>query len=220
MKVKNIYYALFPLAILLMTACAGQFKTYDLSEDYMTSLHYEGSSGASGSEEDVDERKGVPAIKYYNGDLLGGAIWWARKGIKLDKEDDFIVIADSIGPESTPFGSTFPPLDFTTEKIMLKVTARAEGKDGAVPSLHLQLVDANGYKTNASRPSQEIKNTDDVEDYYFDLNEIYVQSTPEKHQVNGGFINSLEFLINPGGTPFTGKIIIEEMKVVPASAVE
>lgn len=208
-------YCLLMMAVL--TACSGEFQTYDLAEDNMAGLHVKASGASSGTEE-VELKRGVPAKGYYRGDLLGGAIWWARKGITIDKEEDFIVIADGVGPESTPFGATFPPLDFIIEKMMIKVTARAEGDKDV--ELELQLHDGNGFMTNKKRPSIIIENSDDTEEYYFLLDDAFEQIEPEAHAVNGGFINSVQLFINPGGEAYTGKIYIDELRVVAVKAPE
>lgn len=219
MKITTLYSYLFVGLAALMTACSGEFQTYTISDTYATSLHYSGSSQGAGAEEE-DERKGVPAKSYYNGDLIGGAIWWARKGIVIDKEEDFLVIAEAIGPDSTPFGATFPPLDFVSEEVQIKVTARAEYEEGDAPTLVLQMQDGGGYFTNEKTTSITIKNTEEVEEYFFTLDDVFKQKTPVPHLVNGGFINSLQVLINPGGPAFTGKIFIEEIKVVPVKSEE
>lgn len=203
----------------LITGCGGEFQTYTIADNYGTSLHYLGSSAGQGGEEE-DTRKGVPAKSYYNGDLIGGAIWWARKGITIDKEEDFLVIAEAIGPDSIPFGATFPPLDFTSEEVQLKITARAESEDETPVVLHLLLQDGGGYITNGKTTTITINNTDDVEEYFFNLKDVFVQKTPAPHQVNGAFINGLQFYINPRGKPFTGKIYIDEIKVVPLKKAE
>ncbi len=208
---KNILTYL--VLLVLLSSCGAGFQTYTLDTEYATNLHFEGASG--GLAEVEDTRKGVLAESYYNGDLLGGAIWWKRRGLKLDKEDDFIVIADSAA--NTPFGATFPPLDFITQKVKIKVTARAEGKDGLEPTLQLILVDGNGYETNAVPQIITVKNTDDTEDYYFELTEdVFQQNTPKEHKVNGGLINGLMIVVNPEGPAYYGKIYVDAIKVVSA----
>lgn len=207
------------LMIAVLTACSGEFQTYDLAQDNMAGLHVKASGASSGAEE-VELKRGVPASGYYRGDLLGGSIWWARKGITIDKEEDFIVIAEGVGPESTPFGATFPPLDFAIEKMMIKVVARVEGESQKDVELVLQLQDGNGFVTNKKRPSIVIKNSDDTEEYYFLLDDAFEQVEPEVHAVNSGFINSIQLFINPGGEPYTGKIYLDELRVVAAKAPE
>ncbi|HEY8402920.1 MAG TPA: hypothetical protein VIK89_16760 [Cytophagaceae bacterium] len=206
---------------LLMSGCSPQFQQYDLAEEYATTLHYEGSSKGGGNEEDEDDGLvGMPAKNFYNGDLKRGAIWWAGKGIALEKGDVFIINAFNIGPDTTPFGATFPPLDLIIEPSVLKVSMRAESDDGSIPELHMQVDDAKGYKANGKSPVHKVSNKDEFQDYYFDLRDIYVQMFPKKHKVNGAMINSLKFFINPGQAGYTGRIYIKEIKVVPAKDVE
>ncbi len=217
---RGTIYSLITVFIALLTACSGKIQTYDLSQEYATSLHYEGSSAENKSEaeEEKSDLVGVPALSFYGGDLKRGAIWWVGKDITLEKGDVFIFDATNVGPDSIPFGATFPPIDLVKEKVMIKISARAEGKENDLPVLYLQLDDVDGYQANAKRPSQKIENSSEFKDYYFDLKDIYVQSQPKKHSVNGAMINSLKFFINPGQSGYTGLIYIKEIKVVSLPA--
>jgi hypothetical protein len=222
MKKGSIYYLIAAL-IVLMSACAGKLQTYDLSEEYATSLHYKGTDdevvGSEPAEEEKSDLVGVPARNFYGGDLKRGAIWWVGKDISLEKGDVFIIDATNVGPDSIPFGGTFPPIDLIKEPLVLKVSARAQGKDGDMPVLYLQVDDAEGHQANGKRPFNKIENSEEFKDYYFDLRDIYVQSIPKKQKVNGAFINSIKFFINPGQTGYTGQIFIKEVKVVPAGSI-
>jgi hypothetical protein len=215
---KGSIYSLIAGCVALLSACSGEFQTYDLSEEYATSLHYQPEEEDESSEvEEKSDLVGIPARSFYGGDLKRGAIWWAGKGITLEKGEVFVITATNIGPDNTPFGATFPPIDLIKEEVVLKVSARAEGNEGASPVVYLQVDDANGTMANAKRPFNAIENSADFKDYYFDLRDIYVQSEPKK-KVNGAMINSLKFFINPGQTGYTGKIFIKEIKVMAASA--
>lgn len=210
-----IKYITVILFMSMFFSCGAEFVQYDLAKDYETGLLIAGSS--SSGEEEVDQRKGTPALKYYQGDLLDGAIWWAKKGLKLDKEDDFMVIADSVGPGLEHFGSTFPPLDFISEKVQIKVTANIEESTSETVELQLELVDDRGFATNAKRPVQRIKKTDDTVEYLFDLNGVFNQLKPTPHKVNGGMVNSIRIYLNPGGNPFSGAILMDEIMVIKKS---
>lgn len=214
MKKAGIY-SLIAVCIALLSACAPKIQTYDLSQEYATTLHYEGSGAdnKAAAEEEKSDLVGVLARSFYGGDLKRGAIWWAGKDITLEKGDVFIFDAENVGPDSIPFGATFPPLDLIKEEVRIKISARALGS--TTPVLYLQVDDADGYKANAKRPFQKIENSEEFKEYYFDLKDIFVQSVPKKHKVNGAMINSLKFFINPGQTGYTGQIFIKEIKVVP-----
>jgi hypothetical protein len=218
MKKGSIYLIVAGL-IVFVSSCAVKMQTYDLAEEYATSLHYEGASiddGSVGEEESTkSEMVGVLASSFYGGDLKRGAIWWTGKDITLEKGEEFIFEAENVGPDSIPFGATFPPLDLIKEEVRLKISARAEG-EGESPTLYLQVDDADGFMTNAIRPFQKIENSEEFKDYYFSLKDIYTQVTPKKHKVNGAMINSLKFFINPGQVAYTGLIYIKEIKIVPA----
>jgi hypothetical protein len=222
---KKGIYSFIAVFIVLMSSCAPKLQSYDFSEEYATTLHYDEVTGDKPVVvvEEKSTMAGVPALNFYGGDLKRGGIWWAGKGISLEKGDVFIFDATDVGPDSIPFGATFPPLDLTTVEGMIKISARAGGKDSATaptsaPVLYLELVDADGFKANAKKPFNKIENSEEFKDYYFDLKDVYMQSQP-KHSVNGAFISSIKFYINPGQEAYSGLIYIREIKVVPAKSV-
>jgi len=234
---KGIIYSLITGFVVALTSCGVQLQTYDLSEEYAIGLHNQVEPEKKGAgapkEEDQSEKSaliGVTARSFYGGDLKRGGIWWASKGIYIERGDTFAIevtplevdsIAGATNPvivENThPFGATFPPIDLIKEPVMLKVIARAESKDTSSAVLYVQLVDADGFMTNAKLPFNKIENSTEFKEYFFDLRDIYNQSVPEKHKVNGALINTLQFFVNPGQTPgFNGIIYINEIRVVPA----
>jgi len=233
---KGIIYSLITGFVVVLTSCGVQLQTYDLSEEYAVGLHNQEEpekKGAAKKEEDATEKSaliGVTARSFYGGDLKRGGIWWASKGIYIERGDTFAIEVTPLEADSTagatnpvvventhPFGATFPPIDLIKEPVMLKVIARGESKDTSSAVLHVQVVDADGYKTNAKVPTNRIQNSAEFKEYFFDLRDIYMQNLPEKHKVNGSLINGLQFFINPGETPgFNGIIYISEIRVVPA----
>jgi len=217
MKKRRIY-SLIAGMIALLSGCTVQVQTYNLSDDIATSLHYEGSTSEDKLEDEGEQSNlvGVPVLGFYGGDLKRGGIWWAGKGISLEKGDEFIYDIENVGPDSIPFGATFPPIDLIKEAVMLKISARAEAADSiGSPTLYVQFEDAEGYKTNVKWPSNTIENSAEYKDYYFDLTAIYTQVTPKKHKVNGALVNSIKFFINPGQKAYTGLIYIKEIKIIP-----
>jgi hypothetical protein len=234
MKKGNIY-SLVILLVVLLYGCTAKMQTYDLNEEYATSLHIQpiektGDENAI-EEEEGDRLVGVPARNFYGGDLKRGGIWWASKGVTLEKGEVFIFEFTQIGADSTPlgatnpaidhpstpFGATFPPIDLIKEEVVLKISARAEALDSSItgpePILNLQVDDATGVRADSKRPSNKIDNSKEFKDYYFGLKDIYLQNEPKK-KVNGALINSLKFLVSPNS--YSGRIYIREIKVVPA----
>jgi hypothetical protein len=234
---NGIIYSLVTGCVVALTSCGVQLQSYDLSEEYAIGLHNQEEpvkKGESKKQEDESEKSaliGVTARSFYGGDLKRGGIWWASTGIYIERGDTFAIevshpevdTLDAVpaNPASNtnthPFGATFPPIDMIKEPVMLKVIARAESKDTVAAVLHVQLVDADGYKTNAKLPLNKIENSTEFKEYFFDLRDIYNQSQPEKHKVNGALINGIQFFINPGEMPgYNGMIYISEIRVVPA----
>ena len=227
---KGSIYSLIAVVIGLLSACAASMQTYDLNQDYATSMHYQviddgGGSGRVAEEEEGEKSDlvGVPALSFYGGDLKRGGIWYAGRDIFLEKGDVFIFDATNVGPDSIPFGATFPPIDLLKNAVQLKISARAVSGDSVnktEPVLYFQADDADGYRANANWPSNKIENSEEFKDYYFDLKNIYSQVYPTKHKVNGAMINNIKFFINPGKAPYTGQIYIKEIKIIPAGGEE
>jgi len=233
---KGIIYSLLASFLIVLLSCGVQLQTYDLSEEYAIGLHNQEEPAKKGAvikeeEEGKSALIGVTARSFYGGDLKRGGIWWASKGIYIERGDTFAIEVTPVGadslpsgatnpssnPDTHPFGATFPPIDLIKEPVMLKVSARAVSNDTSSAVLHLQVIDADGYKTNAKLPFHKIENATEFKEYFFDLRDIYQQIDPEKHKVNGALINGLQFFINPKEMPgFNGIIYINEIRVVPA----
>ncbi|MFL5729953.1 MAG: hypothetical protein ACJ75J_10745 [Cytophagaceae bacterium] len=218
---RGSIYLLITVLVVFVSGCGAKMQTYDINQEYATTLHYQGTENDVQEEEQEEQNDlvGVPARSFYGGDLKRGAIWWAGKNLTLEKGDVFLITATNVGPDTTPFGATFPPLDLTKEEVVIKISARAESVNGDVPALYLQVDDADGYQANAARPVNKIENSEEFKDYYYDLKGMFNQITPKKHKVNAALINSVKLFINPGGSGYTGKIYIREVRIVPVSSV-
>jgi hypothetical protein len=231
---KGIIYSLITVLVAFMASCSPKIQTYDLNEEYATSLHIQPieSTGEELAADDEGENAGlvgVPYRNFYGGDLKRGGIWWASKGVTIAKGDTFNISVTHIGGDSTPlgatnpaidlpttpFGANFSPVDMATEPVAIKISARAQGENGATPILHVEAVDMNGNKADAKRPAQTIQNSPEFVDYYFDMKDVFYQNEPKK-KVNGTMISSIKFYITPG---YTGEIYIREIKIVPNSAI-
>lgn len=234
---KGIIFSLITGFAFALTSCGVQLQTYDLSDEYAIGLHNQEEPVKKGAvkEEEAGEKSaliGVTARSFYGGDLKRGGIWWASKGIYIDRGDTFAIEVTPVEPDSAalasntliqnkhPFGATFPPIDLIKEPVMLMISARAESKDTTSAMLYVQVVDADGFMTNTKLPFNKIENSTEFKEYFFDLRDIYTQTLPEKHKVNGALINTLQFFVNPNQTPgFDGIIYVSEIRIVPATPV-
>lgn len=206
---KHIY--VVTLLSLLLGACATQFRPINLNTSYMTSIH----------EGDVVQGEkiiasGKPVLKHNKGDLLKDRYWWALSGIQIVPQKEGVAFdLTNIGPKYTPFGADLPLLDFKQQPVVLKITARAESSDGSLPLISLQFDDAEGMQANAKRPEARIGNTTEFMDYYFDCSDMWMQTWPDKKEVNATIINKWLFFVNPGGSGYTGKIYIKAIQALP-----
>lgn len=215
---RKITYSILLLLSITIISCTAEFQTYSLDDNYAVSLHYnQKNSNESG---DVPLKPGVLAVKYREGNLIDAGIWWAMKGISLKKENGLLVKTENNSTNQVPFGVTFPPLDFIKEKVAIKVRAKLFESNLDEVKLQLQLQDGNGYLTNAAPPTIIIDDKDQFKDYYFLIDDIFLQKKPEKREVSGQFISILQFMINPEEEVFNGRIQIEEMKVIPSSMIK
>lgn len=213
-QTKNIFIII--ALTLLFGACASQFKPIDLNNSYMTSIH---------AGEEVQGNKiiasGKPVLKHNTGNLLKDRSWWALPGIEIVPQKQGVAFdLSNIGPKYTPFGADLPLLDFKQQPVVLKITARAESNDGSLPLVSLQFDDAEGIQANAKRPEARIGNTQEFMDYYFDCSNMWLQTWPEKKEVNATIINKWLFFINPGGSGYTGRIYIQAIQALPIDSLK
>lgn len=170
---------------------------------------------------DTTREVGIPALKYNNGDLMEGPVWWtgsnAGEELSLVQKDGYVIKFKNVGPKYTPFGQGLPGLDFS-QNLAIKVNCVSEGEE--LPLLSLQLDDVNGYQTNAKRPTNRIANDGKFRDYYFPLKGSWVQSWPSAHNVDGAAINKIMFFVNPGGSAYNGTLKIKEIKVISADSIK
>lgn len=173
------------------------------------------------AEPDTTKESGIPALNFQNGDLMAGNIWWTGSNpgeeITLEQKGGYVLKFKNVGPKYTPIGQSLPGLDFSNN-MAIKVRAVAEGDDS--PMLCLQLDDMMGFQTNAKRPANRIANDGKIRDYYFPLKGAFVQSWPAPHEVDAKAITKILLFVNPGAAPYTGKLFIEQIKVVPADSVK
>ena len=173
------------------------------------------------AEPDTTKESGIPALNFQNGDLMAGNVWWTGSNpgeeITLEQKGGYIVKFRNVGPKYTPIGQTLPGLDFS-DNLAIKIRAVAESDE--TPMLCLQLDDMAGFQTNAKRPCNRIGNDGKIRDYYFPLKGIFLQSWPSPHDVDPKAITKIMFFVNPGSSPFTGKIFFEQIKVVPIDSVK
>lgn len=163
----------------------------------------------------LGKEKGLPALRFNDGDLLKGS-WWAGTSGDMAvaaKNGGMQIICKNVGAAYTPFGMEMGAVDFTGG-MAIKLVARAEGDD--MPTLAVQFDDFEGFQSNSTRPTKRIHLGDDFKEYYFviDDNEIWQQSWPDNHSVDGGLIQKILFFPNPGKAGFTGTIHIKEMQVI------
>ena len=140
--------------------------------------------------------------------------WWsgAVDKVAVSKEEETLKAAlTEVGPKYETFGRGFKAIDFTKTPV-IKIRAKLQGEKPA--TLRVDLKDDNGYGTNAKPVSVKMESGTDFADYYFDFTDKFVQSYPDAQTVNPQSIVELLFFVNPGGSPFTGALVIDEINVM------
>ena len=156
-------------------------------------------------------------IESFNGDINN---WWTGEGGRYVTETSggaLKVKAKKVGPRYDAFGSPYPNLDFSGG-VALRVRARAESEKA--PVLRIDLRDANGYTSNAKPVVNRIAiDNSKYTEYYFVYDAKLKQAWPEEKVLDPKAINQLTYFLNPGSTPWTGTLYIDEVRAIPLSQV-
>ncbi|MBX9852534.1 MAG: hypothetical protein K2X86_12365 [Cytophagaceae bacterium] len=144
----------------------------------------------------------------------GIAPWWGADKYVLEKVEPHAMRIDikGAGPAYEAFGRGFPVMNFTNATT-LRVRARAEGS--AEPELRIDLKDSEGRLTNAKFVSNKIAISNEFKDYYFNYKGKFQQGWPDAQKVNPADIVEVVCFVNGGKGAYTGKIIIDEIEVIP-----
>lgn len=210
---KILYYTSL-YGLLIAAGCVSGLQTTSIDDQPMVSVHPE----VSGEQEEL---KGIPVLDYNEGYFAKDANWWDGSKAKLNRTSEARIFeCENIGPNYSSFGAELSLLDMIEDSVVVRITAKADGKDGDVPLLTLQFDDAQGYQANANRPAARIGNTEEYVNYYFPLTDNWIQNWPDNHSVNGAAVNKMLFFVNPGGSGFTGKIYIKEMRALPIDSMQ
>lgn len=141
--------------------------------------------------------------------------WWTSSDskIKLSKveEGKMQVELNGVGPAFETFGKVFSHIDFTKTPVV-KVRFKAESDQ--VGDLRIDIKDAQGFSTN-SKPNVKLFQTGtDFVDFYYDFTGKFQQTFPNTQRVTPEEIVEVILFVNPGGKPFNGKIILEEITTI------
>jgi len=140
--------------------------------------------------------------------------WWSsdKDKIKFSTENEKMLFTlDGVGPAFETFGKTFPAVDFTKTPV-LKVHLKVEGEP--VGKLRVDIKDMEGFSTN-SNPNVKVFNSGtEFVDLYYDFSGKFLQSYPNIQKVRANEIVGVVLYVNPGGTPFKGKLYIDEITAI------
>ncbi|MCU0428744.1 MAG: hypothetical protein MUF42_02120 [Cytophagaceae bacterium] len=140
------------------------------------------------------------------------ASWWSgSEKIAFSKDGEALkVVVNGAGPKYEVFGSGLKTLDFTNTPV-LKVRIKAVGGDANV---RIDVKDSEGNTTNASPNVVRVPDGADYADYYFDFTGKYTQSWPDAKVVNPKQITEMVLFINPGSTPYSGTLFIDDIQLL------
>ncbi len=155
-------------------------------------------------------------MNFAKGSLSG---WWGNSGGKFGfqlQDSTLMVSVNDAGANYESFGCSFSPIDMSNAPV-IRIIAKSEGE--TQPELRLDLKDADGLVTNAL-PVIKVISNDGFKEYIYDFSYKFNQSWPSPAEVNSGMISDLMFFVNPGGTPFNGKLIINKIELVETESSE
>jgi len=136
--------------------------------------------------------------------------WWSGAPGIIDlwnSGNELTVSANGAGPGWETFGYSFAPLDFSSHSV---VKLSVQTLDSP-PEIRLDLRDSNGLSTNAYPVTVIPANDGITHDYYFNFTDSFWQGWPDWVEVNSSSITEFVFFLNPGGSSFTGTIILDNI---------
>jgi hypothetical protein len=148
-------------------------------------------------------------------DNLNGNInpWWAGNGkTQLSKKDGALQAElKDVGPDYDVFGRSFTPMDFSKTPV-IKVRMKAVGGKPAI--LRIDVKDSEGHATNSNPVSVAFETGTDYVDYYFDFTGRFKQARPTNKAVDITKIEEILLFVNPGGEPYFGILLIDDIRAL------
>lgn len=133
---------------------------------------------------------------------------------KWDQENEVLVVKlKNVGKDYDTFGKQFDPIDFT-ETPALKVRMKYEGE--TAPKVRIDVKDYDGKVANGNPIVKTLK-SGDYQDYYYNFTGKFVQSWPDKDEVDAVEIVELLVFVNPGGPDYSGTLYLDSIEAIPAS---
>ena len=141
---------------------------------------------------------------------------WSNSDVYSLSHKEGALFADCRGAGSgwQSFGMGFS-MTALGEKPLIQIKAKVIGEQAA--QLRVDLVDFSGNVTNGDAIEFTITNDGIYRLYTFDYQDKMFQGWPTATKVDNRYLNELMFFLNPGGPDFTGKIFIDEVKILDAS---
>jgi hypothetical protein len=181
------------------------------SEEPKTEQPAETKPVETGKAQDKSQVAGVAVIDNFEGEISG---WWksSEEKIKLGTENGKLIAnLDQVGPGIESFGKSFSKIDFEKTPVV-KVRFKAEGNE--VGDLRVDIKDVDGFSTNSKPNIKLFEIGTDFVDFYYDFTGKFDQTYPNVQRVNPSSIIEVIFFVNPGGSAFTGKLIIDEVSAI------
>ena len=161
----------------------------------------------------INIAKSAPAVNI--DDFSGGIYsWWSSSNdkISLSKDNNMLKISlEKVGPAFETFGRGFKSIDFNKTpivKVRLKSAADMPG------NLRVDLKDIDGFVTNAKPVVMKFESNSDFVDYYYDFTGKFEQGFPNMKNLDPSQIIEMVFLVNPGGSAYTGTLYFSDIKAI------
>lgn len=145
-------------------------------------------------------------LNFNDGNLAG---WTTGPYALIAESGAMKVTANGVGPGFEAFSYNFDPLDMSVNSnltINLKVDQPT--------TVRIDLLDINGFVSNAMEVSFDISNTD-FELYKYSFAGKFSQGFPTNATLDPTKITGILIYFNPGGSVFNGTVYIDDLAIAP-----
>lgn len=142
-----------------------------------------------------------------------GKDWWVSDGFKKSfiAEDTALKFeATNVGPAWNAFGTGLPKTMNVVNANKLHVWAKIDGD--VPPEVRIDLKDPDGFTTNARPSTVRVFPGTEYKKYTFRFKDRFLQTYPDRHDVDGRRMTEMVCFINGGKAPWTGNLYIKKME--------
>ncbi len=142
-----------------------------------------------------------------------GSKWWVAEGFKksfVEADTAVKFEGNNVGPAWNAFGTGLPKTMNVVNANKLHVWAKIDGE--VPPELRIDLKDPDGNTTNSRPATVRVYPGSEYKKYTFRFKDRFLQTYPDRKDVDGRRITEMVCFINGGKAPWTGSLYIKKME--------